>query len=633
MNLRTSLRAAVLVTATLSASSGFASPPAELPDHTRAKGLAWSATWLKLVHYETRHGPASGYRSAISTDSFFLAPNGRTDPAAELDATLDAFAQPVGSDRNTHPQCRFRARYLWLKRQLAFDDRTFAPVQCPLYEQWTLGGGTESISLVLATGYLANPASFYGHILLKLNGAREVRYSDLLDVSVNYGAIVPKDENPVSYILKGALGGYDGGFSHIQYYFHDHNYSEYELRDLWEYRLDLAPDEVALITAHAWELLGKKFTYYFFRQNCAYRMAELVGIVEGLDILPQLRPWTIPQSVIQKLASARHRDLPLLAEVKYHPSRQSRFHARYARLDADGRRAAGRILADPGYVRSAEFEAASPTRRGLVVDAMIDYYQYSLTDEMTQDHPLQLGYRTMLAARFELPPENDDVPRARAQAPHTGRLPGLWRVGPIIEDGESPAVFANLRGAYYDVLDSGPGHVPHAALIMGDTSVVIDDGELHLRALDLLRIDSAARPFSGLPGDGGGAWGLRLGLRPQNLDCTSCLVLRGSGARGYSFALGPHALTGLLFGGALQNARNGEGVASGELSSFIDVTENRLLRARVEYQYRIPVDGHLDERHLASGEAIAPIGSRWEARLRYEKHGADAWILTLGRYW
>lgn len=43
---------------------------------------------------------------------------------------------------------------------------------------------------------------------------------------------MPDDENPVFYVFKGVFGGYEGGFSNTEYYHHNHNYGETELRDL-----------------------------------------------------------------------------------------------------------------------------------------------------------------------------------------------------------------------------------------------------------------------------------------------------------------------------------------------------------------------------------------------------------------
>ena len=210
-----------------------------------------------------------------------------SDSRKELDETIRAFASPPKNNPNEHAQCRFRARYLWLDSKLDFDSYQIQDQQCPDFEQWSLNGTTTSISVIFATGYLGNPASYYGHTLLKLNSSEKNDRTSLEDVSVNYGAIVPPGEGPLPYILKGVFGGYSGGFSDIQYYFHNHNYGENELRDMWEYELNLSQQEVDLLVAHTWEVLGKEYTYYFLRQNCAYQMAKVLEIIEGVSVTPE----------------------------------------------------------------------------------------------------------------------------------------------------------------------------------------------------------------------------------------------------------------------------------------------------------------------------------------------------------
>ena len=48
---------------------------------------------------------------------------GKTDPEAELTATVTQFFSPDLVGRSKQPaQCAFVARYAWLKEQLSFDD-------------------------------------------------------------------------------------------------------------------------------------------------------------------------------------------------------------------------------------------------------------------------------------------------------------------------------------------------------------------------------------------------------------------------------------------------------------------------------------------------------------------------------
>ena len=171
---------------------------------------------------------------------------------------------------------------------------------------WSKLSSTQSLSLIFATGYLGNPASYYGHTLLKLNSDQNKKLN-LLETSVNFGAKVPKNEDPISYMLKGVVGGYDGSFSHSSYYYHTQNYLENELRDLWEYQLNLSQDDYYFLVAHIWELIEQDYIYYFFDENCVYRMYELFSLFDDIDLPPIKAPWVIPQEVVSAINSATYK--------------------------------------------------------------------------------------------------------------------------------------------------------------------------------------------------------------------------------------------------------------------------------------------------------------------------------------
>tara|TARA_B110000858_G_scaffold123794_2_gene141175 strand:+ start:3972 stop:4958 length:987 start_codon:yes stop_codon:yes gene_type:complete len=295
----------------------------------RALQLSKHSTWHKLLHYEQQLFPRNQLVSTVLSEDFFNSPEGKANPESELTATLRAFTDPAPENPNHHAQCEFRGRYLWLKEMLDFDSLGLESIPCHDFEDWSLNGTTQSISLVLATGYLGNPASYYGHTLIKLNSSESNDRTPLEDVTINYGAIIPENEGSLPYIFKGLFGGYRGGFSHIQYYYHDYNYGENELRNLWEYELNLSQEEVNLVLGHSWEVLGKEYTYFFLNENCAYQMARILEVVEGVELLPKNTLWTLPQSLIQRLAQAKHKEKPLVKTIKYHPSRQSRLYEKY----------------------------------------------------------------------------------------------------------------------------------------------------------------------------------------------------------------------------------------------------------------------------------------------------------------
>src|SRR5206468_8719432 len=94
----------------------------ELTRQAREARLSEERYWHLLLHY--RRDLTGGYTSEVDDPGFFLAPNGKADPQAELEATLAKFFSDELVGRSSQPtQCAFVARYHWLKSRLAVDDR------------------------------------------------------------------------------------------------------------------------------------------------------------------------------------------------------------------------------------------------------------------------------------------------------------------------------------------------------------------------------------------------------------------------------------------------------------------------------------------------------------------------------
>ncbi|HBZ93219.1 MAG TPA: hypothetical protein DEO91_05800, partial [Pseudomonas sp.] len=136
-----------------------------LPLHAATvEQLAADPYWIALGHYET--GKLGGWRSYVDDDDFFLAKNGDSDPAAELQATLEALYQPAElGDR--HPQCIYPARTRWLKAQLQLND--LPNPDCAEYRNWIADVNPHSTVLVFPAAYLNSPSSMFGHTLLRID--------------------------------------------------------------------------------------------------------------------------------------------------------------------------------------------------------------------------------------------------------------------------------------------------------------------------------------------------------------------------------------------------------------------------------------------------------------------------------
>ena len=390
-------------------------------------GLSDDPQWIKLIHYRRSFLSRDSYQSDIITDAFFLAPEGRTDSRAELRSTLAALLSPIGETGNQHAQCRFPARLAWLKRRLSWPED--APVaSCPEFEMWSRTGAVEGISVIFASGHLSNPASFYGHLLVKFNSPGERAAEDLLETTLNYGAVIPPNEGAISYIINGLFGGYNSTFTHLEFFQHNHNYAETQLRDLWEYELDLTPSEVDLIVSHTWEVLGKDNKYYFVLQNCAYRIAELLNLVIEKPLVAPSKLWATPIDVFVRLASAKPGERVLVRDITRFPSRQNRFREAYRQLVESERDILTRIVnEDAGDVEQA-IQGLGEQSQVRVIETLLSYYTFLETRlDPVPDH-VEQEKSSLLLARLKRPPSDAPGGLAQqdpAQQPHTGNRSSL----------------------------------------------------------------------------------------------------------------------------------------------------------------------------------------------------------------
>ena len=254
-----------------------------------------SIEWRNLVHYKSKL--FGGYESQVVGMVFFLAPNGKDDPAAELRATLSGlFSDPAAGD--DHAQCRFPARLMLLKKALNIDSTKLPHVSCAKYDDYVKKLSARSATLVFSSFYLNNPSSAFGHSFLRINSTRSVgmhgEHHELLDHGINYAADVTT-ENPILYALYGSMGLFRGTFTSVPYYYKVREYNDYDSRDLWSYDLDLTSEELQMLVAHIWELGPTYYDYYYFTQNCSYHMfTTLEAAAPRLHLTDEIPFYVIP---------------------------------------------------------------------------------------------------------------------------------------------------------------------------------------------------------------------------------------------------------------------------------------------------------------------------------------------------
>ncbi len=280
--------------------------------------FAFSPQWLAILHYQ----PAlfGGYKGTIGSDNFYLSPEGKKDPAAELAATIKLFA----SDDNER-KCLFPARYLLLKQQ-GLTDEDFP--RCDEYDRFRQDLQPSGVTFLFTDAYMNNSSSLFGHTLLRIDTAR--KGTQLLAHGINYGAWTQGHENSFLYAFYGLSGFYPGGYTVKPYYDVINTYNNLENRDIWEYNLDLSAAELELFVAHIWEVGQTSTPYYFFTRNCSYMLMEVFDAVRpSLKLARSFPLQTIPLDTV-KAAIERQ---GFVKSVNYRPSRERKIKHRIKQMN------------------------------------------------------------------------------------------------------------------------------------------------------------------------------------------------------------------------------------------------------------------------------------------------------------
>lgn len=592
--------------------------------------------WHSLLHYKSTWFGAKE-KSAIRSSDFFLSPEGFQSPEEELRATILAMGQPVTENPNKHAQCRFPARLQWLKKVANAQASLWPKVDCPDFLAYSHSGEIESISLVFATGYLSNPASYFGHPLIKFNLSRKKVPSSLLDVSVSYGAITPPDENAFVYAFKGIFGGYDGTFSHRHFYYNNHTYGEIELRDMWEYKLNLKPEEVAYFYAHAWELLGKEFTYYFLNDNCASVVAELVDNAASVRVMSRVLPYSIPYSLFDNLIELKRPDgEPIVSAVSLIPSRQTRLTTGYRSLDQEQKIVVESVVKENRVTE--QFKSLSPERRKEVLETLFNYYSFRAVEAPPNsgENPHAAVKQELLVIRLQLPPDQESrSQKYELKPPHSGPKPFLSRVGGIKSSSFGNGVELQFRTSYYDFLALDFGRAKNSDVRTLDVSIDFFESFVWIRKVDLISVSTFNISQTGLPGDGGMAWGFNMGFDSLHLGCRDCSLFKIEGNYGKALPILDRQVLYAVIEVRAQTATKDSGhlAATPRLGAVVNWDRSGKLATEVSLGHRSYLNKNEGDGAIIKAETRLAFSRDWDLRLAYDKHVQELSRLSLSYYW
>jgi Domain of unknown function (DUF4105) len=425
----------------------------QLKQQAQTRNLAQHPEWLNLLHYKP-YAFLSGSRSLADDPKFFNSPDGAKNSGAELDATLTAFFSSVEeTDKLQNPQCAFIARYQWLKHALQFDASKLPEQACKRFHDWYTSLNPHEVTLIFPAAYLNNPSSMYGHTLLRIDGKDQDEQTRLLAYAINYAANTDEPQGFL-YAYKGLTGGYPGMFSSMPYYLKVREYNDFENRDIWEYRLNLKPEEIERMLMHVWELGPIYFNYFFIDENCSYHLLSLLEVARpGLQLTDRFRWAAIPSDTVRAVAE----QAGLLKEAVYRPSTAASIRSRMEKLSATEQATAKKLAQGSVQAHDAEIIQLAPTQRAAVLELGMEYQAYLRAGKVeTPQSAAQT--RSLLIARSKLDvPNHDPIIPVPSVRPDRGHKTSRMDVGFGVSDG---AHFQELvwRPSYHELIDPEAGY-------------------------------------------------------------------------------------------------------------------------------------------------------------------------------
>lgn len=521
------------------AADGDARYVEELVRRAATQELWKEVGWLRLGHY--RSGLFGGYESEVDGATFFLAEDGKTDPRAELEATLRAiFTPPARSSASQRPHelCRFPARFMWLNQRLQFDARKVPWQPCEEFSKFLEELQPQSLTLVFSAYFLNNPASAFGHTFLRVNKAKQAGESRqaLLDYGIDFSANVDTN-NALVYAIKGLSGLFHGVYRRIPYYYKVREYNDYESRDLWEYELSLTPDQVMLVMAHIWELGDTYFDYFYLSENCSYQILGALEVADPrLKLLERVHWPALPVDTVRAL----YRNPGLVRKVHYRPSGRTQFNQRLSRLSGSEIDLVGRLLADPNAPLP---ESLPMDRRVEIFDTALDIADSKFSAELVKSEQqrdreaLDIQQR-LLERRASLLVESSDFELSppRQLTPHMGHDSRRLTLGPGYSFERGATHELQFRLALHDLADPPRGYPESAQIEFLPLRLryFVEEPRLWLEELELVRVTSVVpwtrfeKPLS---------WTVSVGWdRIYDAGCDGCLVTTGEVGGGLSFS-------------------------------------------------------------------------------------------------
>ncbi|MFA3126670.1 DUF4105 domain-containing protein [Acinetobacter pittii] len=462
------------------------------------QNLDQDITWQRLMYANKNQ------KSEVTYGGYFLSKNGKNNLKEELKADISALFIPAQDNQSI--RCKFPARSQWLMQKVGIQENELPQVKCTEFENWIGQIKPYKATLIYATDFMGNPSSMFGHTLLRLD-PKDQQQLNLVSYAVNYAATVAGNDN-WSYAWKGLTGQYPGEYSLMPYYRKVKEYGDFESRDLWEYELNLSPEETRFLVSHIWEMQHVSFPYYFVSDNCAYRLLGLVDLVKPESNLQEKFTYaSIPMETIKSMQQQGLTKAPV-----YRPALETQLLAQAHQHGASLAKVAHQITMMPTQRSSQILKSFSEQDQAKILEMAYDDLYLQFISRKIEESVAQPQLRQLLALRSQIDLDKQrQEPKRPTKEPTQGHNARNFSVKAGEVQGDK---FIELghRQAYHDLIDPQGGYRAGTQLLFLNGNAQWRNDHLKLERLDLLEVNSynPIQPFKTPL-----SWGFNLGWRQE----------------------------------------------------------------------------------------------------------------------
>lgn len=512
------------------------------------KALGNSSAWHGILDYSESELEVKDSKQYLSSINNF-------SPQEELKLSLIEYNEYLEGRSNFF--CRHPARAFFITHHISSLPK-FNYQGCEEYTKWIEDGDITSISFMYVTGYLKNPASFFGHTLLKFNRGLGNKRQTLLERSLNYGAETNNDA-ALPYVVKGLIGKYKAALQEESFFRLSAEYQEFQMRDIYEYKLSLTDYQKNIILSYTYEMQFRKYDYYFLADNCAYRINRILGLALGDEPMPKT-PWKAPIDLLIKI-----HDSGLVTDIIYHPSQTTKMIASIELLPEEDKKLFYAVLnSKPNQYEN--LESLESTSVKLAAIEYLNYLKlkaYKENDEVALQDIDKARKKILLNINPKKTFEKKKV--ALTAFPHEINRPTRISYNALQIRGEKIAHSFKLRGANFELLDKDKTKKTRSEFIFLSPKISYFDNELFFEELIFFKILSLNDLRIKIPNENNVSWGVDISRKNLSKTCYPCSISSLTGTIGKSVYLNDSSTFYSLLDGSVHQSRKNSGNISSKI--------------------------------------------------------------------